>query len=167
MKQKIEAVLRSMGVMFSDADVVELVARVDRYTDVGSPMSLVHVIARNWAIDQKRREEREVSREQQEKIKQAEAEEKRKRFLAAVAEYDLLIETLTSNRPCMPKALRYMRLTCFFDATDPECAPYFPESTRDQRYQWLKRARDFVLPHASLDLKAVLWQRIGTKRKAA
>ena len=166
MKNKIKTVLISMGVEFTDDVVDALVARLDRYENIESRVSLAHVIARNWAIDQKRHVECAIARAKQDQIDQAVAELKRIRFEKAVVEFDRLVPTLKSRRICMQNALRYMRLTCIEGKSDPECEPFFPGTKRDQRYQWLKRARDLVLPQASAELKALLWQGIWTKRKA-
>ena len=166
MKQKIEAVLRSMNVVFTDAVVDALVARLDRYENIESRASLAHVIARNWASDQKRRIAVAIARTAQEQIDQATAELERTRFEKAVADFDRLVPTLSVKTQAMQNGLRYMRLSCIDGMSDPECAPFFPGTKRDQRYQWLKRARDLVLPQASAELKDLLWQRIGTKREA-
>ena len=89
-----------------------------------------------------------------------------KELAQATAEFDSLVATVHSKRTSMPDALRYMRLVCIEDKSDADCADVFPGTNRDQRYQWLKRARDFVLLLASDVLKSVLWKSIGTKRKA-
>lgn len=166
MKDHIKQVLISMKAEFSDEVVEMLVSRAKRYQDIRSEIDLAHVIARNWAIGQRRKIAYVIKCTQQKQIEQAEAELKRVCFEKAVSDFDQLVPTLKSRRTCMPQALRYMRLVCLEGKSDPECAPYFPGTTSDQRYQWLKRARDLVLPHASPELKSVLWQNLGSKRKS-
>lgn len=166
MKDHIKQVLISMKAEFSDEVVEMLVLRAKRYQDIRSEIDLAHVIARNWAIGQRRKITNAIKRAEQDRVKQAAFDLERALFEKAVSDFDQLVPTLKSRRTCMPQALRYMRFACIEGKSDPECAEYFPGTTRDQRYQWLKRARDLVLPHASPELKSVLWQNLGTKRKS-
>jgi hypothetical protein len=163
MRQEIERVLRSFGVPFSDQDVEGIESRYQSYRYVFTIRALPHIIARNWAIDQLRKIERDTSRSKQLQIKQAADELDRARFERALRDFDALVPTLKSLRQCMPLALQYMRLTCLEGKKDKECVKSFPGSTRDQRYQWLKRARDLVLPHASEDLVFFLEKRMKKK----
>lgn len=154
-----------MGVTFTDAVVDVLVARLDRYPNAESRVDLAHVIARNWAADQRRYMERAAARAVQGQIDQAIAELERVRFEKAVADFNRLVPTLSMKTQAIQNGLHYMRLTCIEGKTDSECAPFFPGSKRDQRYQWLKRARDLVIPKASEELKDLLWKGVWTKRK--
>lgn len=173
MREQIKRVLKSFSVDFTD-DVVEmLMLRVGRYENVRSPQNLAHVIASNWAMSQKRNIAAAINKVKDDQMKaakaevaRAHAEDEHARFQKAVNDFDQLVPVMQSRTPRMPQALQYMRLVCFEHKSDAECADLFPGTTRDQRYQWLKRARDLVLPKASPELKVILEFGIWNKRKS-
>lgn len=165
MENHIRSVLTHMDVVFTDDVVAALAERVKRYPDIRRPLNLAHVIARNWALGQKRKVASRAKRAAAQTVKAAEAEIARVRREAALLEFESIVPRFIDARPYMPNALLYMRMICIEDKKDAECAHLFPGTTRDQRYQWLRRARDLVLPHVSPELRLILWKSIGTKRK--
>ncbi len=174
-KQKIQETIVQIlssyeGVVYSD-DVVEmLVSRAEKSTVPGSELGYAYVVARNWAFSQRRAIARAQKAAVQKTLKDAKkaaeaihVQSREQQRINAYAEFDRLSSTLPSRRKTMPTALRYTRMICLDDKSDPECADTFPGTTRDARYQWLKRARDLLLPHASEDLKVFLLA--GTSQK--
>jgi len=168
-KGMIERTLGSFAGLVWDDDVVSVLAAKVEGTHPDNPVACAYVVARNWALDQRRR--LQSSNRLQVKawaLKQKELEEAQK-HARIKTEWTQLCEQLRVSMkkgPLREFGLVYAECICIDRMIDPDCATLFPGTSRDQRYQWLKRIRDMVIPLASEELKRFLMKHIGEVRAA-
>jgi len=156
------------NVIFSDSVIDGLIARMKTY-DAKNPLSLAHVIARNWAMSQKRRVDAAEKDARHKMIKDMEDEQ------AARLESHVQAEWLRVRQIVLPKiipsrasAFLYFEHICFKNVSDKQIAHQFPGTTSAQRYQWLARVRKTVLPHCTDDaLKSRIQSRMRTKEDSS
>ena len=171
-REHIKKTLESFGVVFNEDVVCMLVSRCEKQS-AEKPISFAHVIARNWALDQYRSRASAENIATQRMLNAAKTELKREsdrlrieNLKLANIELEKIIRLQHITAPTMPNALLYMRHVCIEGLSDEEvAAAFFPMTNRTQRYQWLKRARAFILPLASENLKEILMQSMWTKNK--
>jgi hypothetical protein len=77
---------------------------------------------------------------------------------AARNELKIMLDRATraARKPAELNALQYTALIYLTGARDERVASLFPDSTRDQRYQWKKRVVDALWDRASPMLKTFL-----------
>jgi DNA-directed RNA polymerase specialized sigma24 family protein len=169
---RIAQVLKNMGAEFNPEVVDMLTERVfeqQKIKGTRALMAFADVITKNWAIDQIRRLQTARNRVLNETVGKAATEFKTKndkaKNLTAEIELKKIITNIdTSLSPSLRSAMLYTQYICIDGLKDEACAHKFPGTTRNQRYQWLRRARVLILPKASDNLRDFLEVRMKQKQ---
>jgi len=158
----IRKTLASFGHTDCPEVVDELTLRVAT-AECKSPTGYAYIVARNWAVDQKRLvaiEERHQLRQAEEAAKQAEVERLAEVFSAAQKQFwptaIAAIADMKIRSTLLEKQLLMVWLHFFERLSDSDLVKLFPESKRDTRDQWRRRGKVFLLPHAPAELAEVL-----------
>lgn len=125
-----------------------------------NPVAYAHVVGRNWAIDRKRRARVQAQRAA-EALRKAELErEERERFARCREEFLTILKKIRPKlRGTQHRQMRILWMRVFQGLSDAETAKLFLGSNRDLRYQWKRRGKKLVLPHASKELTRLLSRR--------
>lgn len=164
MEEIIRKTLDSFGdkIQYTDDVVQMLLLRGEKKEGILDRKSYASVIARNWGVDQIRKQQFAVRCAIARQNECAKEELLRERFRLAKEELQIIsVQIKQTAREPLREGLRYMWFVCIEKKLDSECEGFFPGSTRDQRYQWLKRARDRVFVNASENLKEHLKINLG------
>jgi predicted RNA polymerase sigma factor len=155
-RQAIVNAFQYVQATFSEADVAVLEAKVQA-AKPDRPDDFAFVIARNWAIDRQRKSrvaaERIVKEERKAELERRERELEAKSCQEFLEIQGRLMPTLPARQR---KYLRLLWLRVFQKLDDASCAALFQGSNRDLRYQWKRRGKTLVWPHASADLREFL-----------
>lgn len=114
------------------------------------------------------KEQRKIDRIYQQKLKAEMLAKKEQIAAEAKIELQNVVSNLMlqENLSVVQKlAIEYFRLVYLENKRDSEIASLFKGSTRDQRYQWKRRAIDIIIPLISETAKKYISER--TKRKFA
>lgn len=159
--EKIIQTLLSFGVTF-DASVVEgLVTRVEK-DHPKKPRAFAYVVARNWAIDQRRHAEHRANIERRQAAEAVAAATERTNLEAARAEYWLAVDSFRRSQGGQFVRVRangqflLLWMVALLGSSEEEVAASFPDVAGTTRWKWLQRARDALRPIASENLMRIL-----------
>ena len=157
-----EAILKALGqfpIHVTAAVVTEVEGRVSR-KNPRNPVGFAYVAARNWAIDQVRKQA--VAAKQNAALMLAEERQKatRAEFERMKREFDdFVFQFLPRLRPAQQKHLEIVGKICFDGLRDVDCARLYPDTTANQRYQWKCRGLKMLKQYASPDFTNFLKKR--------
>jgi len=136
-KQAILGALKQFPVNFNDETVAELERKVIGRHAVGNTAGYAYATARNWAIDQLRRQAYQARLRAEEMLAAEQERLERERIARLRLEFDDIASELLQRGvfPAQERQLAIVRLACFDGKSDNECARVFPGTNAPQRYQ--------------------------------